>query len=76
MRKLLVLALLAAATLWAASATPAFTGPPVVNNHYKFTSDPYAENWCGQVEGTAVDTVVEHFMQDASGNITSSTTSG
>lgn len=58
-----------ATALVAASAAPAFTGPPVANDHYKFTSDPYAENWCGQVEGTAVDTVVEHFMQDASGNI-------
>ena len=25
--------------------------------------------WCGEVEGTAVDTIVEHYMQDASGNI-------
>jgi hypothetical protein len=58
-----------AVALVAATAAFGFTGPPVNNDHYRFTSDPYSENWCGQVEGTAVDTVVEHFMQDATGNI-------
>jgi hypothetical protein len=58
-----------AIALVAASSASAFTGPPVVNDLTKFTSDPEPGTWCGQVEGTAVDTVVEHFMQDASGNI-------
>lgn len=52
-----------------ASVAYAFNGAPAVNDHYKFTSDPSAGSWCGQVDGTSVDTVVEHFMQDASGNI-------
>ena len=63
-----VIGLVVAGLSTAAAAHP-FTGPPVANNHYKFTSDPYAGTWCGQVEGTSVDSVVEHFMQDASGNI-------
>jgi hypothetical protein len=58
-----------AAALAAVSAAAAFTGPPLVNDHSKFTSDPTAGSWCGQVDGTSVDTVAEHFMQDASGNI-------
>jgi hypothetical protein len=68
--KLLSVAIgLLVAGLATASAAYGFSGPPVVDQHYRFTSDPYAETWCGEVEGTAVDGVVEHFMQDASGNI-------
>jgi hypothetical protein len=59
---------LAAALASALAAGSAGAAQPVVNDHYRFTSDPYSETWCGQVPGTAVDTVVEHFMQDASGN--------
>ena len=59
-------AVVVAAALAAGSAG---AGTPVVNDHYRFTSDPYSETSCGQVEGTAVDTVVEHFVQDATGNI-------
>lgn len=59
---------LLAGGLAAASAAYGFSGPPVVNEHYGFTSDPYAVTWCGQVDGTAVDTVVEHFMQGADGS--------
>jgi hypothetical protein len=64
----LVVALAAAAVAAAVTAGSAGAAQPVVNDHYQFTSDPYSETWCGQVPGTAVDTVVEHFMQDASGN--------
>ncbi len=59
---------LAAALAAALAAGSAGAAQPVVNNHYQFTSDPYSETWCGQVPGAAVDTVVEHFMQDANGN--------
>jgi hypothetical protein len=70
MRKLerLIVGVATAAALTAAA--PAFgSGPPAVNDHYRFTSDPYAQSWCGAVAGTAVDTVVEHYMEDANGNI-------
>jgi len=52
-----------------AIATPAlgFTGPPVTNDHFSFTSTPQDSDFCG-VPGTDVDRVVEHFIQDASGN--------
>jgi hypothetical protein len=66
----LFVALVAATGL--AATVPAFSlaGSPVVNAHFgPFTSDPYAKSWCGAVDGTAVDTVVEHYQQDASGNI-------
>jgi hypothetical protein len=65
----LFVALAAAAAL--AFAVPALgvAGPPVVNDHAKFTSDPHPQTWCGVVDGTAVDTVVEHFQQDANGNV-------
>jgi hypothetical protein len=58
-----------AATAALAVALPALglAGSPVVNGHFSFTSDPYAHSWCGVVDGTAVDSVVEHFWQDASG---------
>ena len=39
---------------------------PVVNEHANFTSDPYADNWCG-IEGIGVDRVVVHYKEDASG---------
>ena len=60
---------LVAVALATATAALGFTGPPLANEQFRFTSDPYDMTWCGAVEGTAVDTVVEHFMQDAGGNI-------
>lgn len=60
---------LLAVALCTGSLAYGFAGPPAVNEHSSFTSDPYATTWCGEVEGRTVDTVVEHFMQDASGNI-------
>jgi hypothetical protein len=42
---------------------------PAVNDHYSFTSDPYSTSWCGVIDGTAVDNIVEHYMQDANGNV-------
>jgi hypothetical protein len=55
--------------LVAATAASGFTGPPVVNQQFRPPPDVHPETWCGQIDGTATDTVVEHFMQDASGNI-------
>ena len=64
-----LVAVLAPAVVAAALAGGAGAAQPLVNDHYRFTSDPYPRTWCGQVAGTAVDTVVEHYMQDANGNI-------
>ena len=58
-----------ASALVAATTALGFTGPPVVNQQFRPPPDVHPETWCGQVEGTAVDTVVEHYMQDANGNI-------
>ena len=41
-------------------------GPPVVNDHGSFTDGPYDTNFCG-VPGTETDSVLFHFLQDASG---------
>ena len=49
-----------------AFAAVAVAGAPVVNVHASFTSDPYADNWCG-IDGTGVDRVVAHYKEDASG---------
>lgn len=58
-----------AAALGAASLAYGFAGPPVANNLIRSTDGPNPGTWCGQVDGSAVDTTVEHFMQDASGNV-------
>lgn len=55
--------------LVATTTALAFTGPPAVNQQFRPPPDGHPQTWCGQVEGTAVDTVVEHYMQDADGNI-------
>jgi hypothetical protein len=57
-----------AATIVVAAAVSALglAAKPVVNEHVNFTSDPYADNWCG-LDGTSVDRVVAHFKEDASG---------
>jgi len=65
---LVVVAALAGA-LAAATAALGFTGPPLVNQVFRPAPDVEPGTWCGQVDGTFTDTVVEHFMQDASGNI-------
>ena len=49
-----------------AFASVAVAGAPVVNVHVSFTSDPYADNWCG-IDGIGVDRVVVHYKEDASG---------
>jgi hypothetical protein len=58
-----------AGALVAATTALGFTGPPVVNQQFRPPQDVHPQTWCGEVEGTAVDTVVEHYMQDANGNI-------
>jgi hypothetical protein len=55
--------------LVAATTALAFSGPPVVNEQFRPPPETHPATWCGDVEGTAVDTVVEHYMQDANGNI-------
>jgi hypothetical protein len=52
-----------------AIAVPALgtAGPPVVNEHFRPPPDVHPSTWCGTVAGTAVDTVVEHYMEDADG---------
>ena len=49
-----------------AFAAVAMAAPPVVNVHVNFTSDPYADNWCG-IDGSSVDSVVAHYKEDAGG---------
>jgi hypothetical protein len=44
-------------------------GPPVVNEHFSPPPAIHPTTWCGTVEGTAVDTIVEHYMEDANGNV-------
>jgi hypothetical protein len=58
-----------ASALVAATTVLGFTGSPVVNQQFRPPPDVHPQTWCGEVEGTAVDTVVEHYMQDANGNI-------
>lgn len=58
-----------AAALAAAGAALAWQGPPVVNQQFRPPPDVHPSTWCGVIQGSAVDTTVEHFMQDASGNI-------
>jgi hypothetical protein len=64
MRKLerLVVALAAAAAVAVAVPALGFGGPPVVG-------EPRPANWCGQVPGTFVDTVVAERSHDAGGNL-------
>jgi hypothetical protein len=55
--------------LAAAGSALGWQGPPVVNQQFRPPPEIHAATWCGEIQGTAVDTVVEHYMQDASGNI-------
>ena len=56
-------------SLATAASVLAWQGPPAVNEQFRPPPDVHPATWCGQVQGTAVDTIVEHYMQDASGNI-------
>jgi hypothetical protein len=67
--RLLATLAVVAASLGVASSAVAFTGPPVVNQEFRPAPDVHPATWCGQVAGTARDTIVEHYMVDASGNI-------
>jgi hypothetical protein len=58
-----------AAALAVATSGLGWQGPPVVNEQFRPPPEVHPMTWCGEVEGTAVDTIVEHYMQDASGNI-------
>ncbi len=40
-----------------------------MNQEFRLAPDVYPASWCGQVAGTAVDTIVEHYMVDASDNV-------
>jgi hypothetical protein len=68
-KHLLAILAVVAASLAAASSALGFAGPPIVNQEFRPAPDVHPATWCGQVEGTAVDTIVEHYMVDASGNI-------
>src|SRR5581483_738193 len=61
MRKLVVLAAVAALALLGSSA--AIGANQIGHDH--FTSDPYADNWCG-IDGTSVDRVVANYTADGS----------
>jgi hypothetical protein len=65
----LFVALTAGAAVAVAVPPLGLAGKPVVNAHFTFVSDPYPTSWCGVVNGIAVDTVVEHYMQDADGRV-------
>ena len=52
--------------LLALLASNAGAARPVVNDHEHFTSDPYADRWCG-INGTSIDTVIVHYLEAASG---------
>jgi hypothetical protein len=67
-KHLLAASVVVAAVTVAGSAL-GFTGPPVGNHEFRPPPDVHPLTWCGQVEGTAVDTIVEHYMVDAGGNI-------
>ena len=66
---LLVALVFVAAALAGATSALGWQGPPVVNEEFRPPPDVHPLTWCGEVQGTAVDTIVEHYMQDASGNI-------
>src|SRR6266516_154836 len=66
---LLVALVFVAAALAGATSALGWQGPPVVNEEFRPPPDVHPLTWCGQVQGTAVDTIVEHYMVDASGNI-------
>src|SRR5919204_4319616 len=68
-KHLLATVVVVAAALTAATSALGWQGPPVVNEQFRSPSDVHPLTWCGEVQGTAVDAVVEHYMQDASGNI-------
>lgn len=61
MRKLVVLAAVTALSLAGSSA--AIGASQIGHDH--FTSDPYADNWCG-IDGTSVDRVVANYTADGS----------
>jgi hypothetical protein len=63
MRRLIVLA--GSIALVAALALPAANVGAATIGHDHFTSDPYADNWCG-IDGTSVDTVVANYTPDGS----------
>src|SRR5438552_12708293 len=66
---LLVALVFVAAALAGATSALGWQGPPVVNEQFRPPPEVHPMTWCGEVEGTAVNTIVEHYMQDASGNI-------
>jgi hypothetical protein len=69
MRKLLAaIGLAAALSLWLMAASAGATQPVVRLHVGPVTGDPLPETWCGEVEGTAVNTVVEDYREDASGS--------
>jgi hypothetical protein len=59
-----VVAFVLAAVVTGAGAAAA----PVSNEHFKLTSAPYADGWCG-VAGTSIDTVVAHLIVGADGAV-------
>jgi hypothetical protein len=67
-RNRLVTAVAAAAALAAIVPALGLAAMPIVNEHETFTDGPYPTNFCG-VPGTQVDTVIDHYMEDASGGI-------
>jgi len=67
MRRLFALAALTGVLLVVLMASSASAAQPVINDHFHFTTTPIVSDFCG-VPGTEVDTVVEHYAQDASGN--------
>jgi hypothetical protein len=68
-KHLLAASVVVAAALTVAGSALGFAGPPVGNQEFRPPPDVHPVTWCGQVEGTAVDTIVEHYMMDAGGNI-------
>lgn len=68
-KHLLAASVTVAAALAVAASALGFTGPPVVNQEFRPPPDVHRATWCGQVQGTALDTIVEHYMVDANGNI-------
>src|SRR5690242_10028963 len=69
LKHLLATLVVVSAALGAATSALGWQGAPVENEHFRPTPDVHPLTWCGEVQGTAVDTTVEHFMQDATGNI-------